>query len=163
MVAELHRYTQLEAARVDYDGHDDGSESWPAPACFELQIVCVDGAVVRDGPEIDACMTVDTVAMGTVLYASQRRVATGVMRYHTTAEAGLEAQSIRHASRSLERPQLRRPRSGSLSGGGAASGSDTVVDGWISEHIRGRVDHPSKEPIAEVLDFFGRADPDDGE
>ena len=61
-----------------YEGN--GRAPWPEPSGFLLHVVCAHGAVVRDGPEIDTCATVDTREMGTVLWATERRAVSQVKR-----------------------------------------------------------------------------------
>jgi hypothetical protein len=61
------------------------SAPWPEPSGFLLHVVCAHGAVVRDGPEIDTCATVDTREMGAVLWATERRAVSQV----TNETAGL--------------------------------------------------------------------------
>ena len=52
------------------------------PSSYKLRIVCQDGAIVRDGIEIDSCQSVGSLEMGEIVTASDRCVnASGVMRY----------------------------------------------------------------------------------
>jgi len=51
---------------------------------YRLKIVCQEGAVVRDGTEIDSCSNVGSMEMGEVTDAFERCVnSSGVMRYRT--------------------------------------------------------------------------------
>jgi len=51
---------------------------------YRLRIVCEEGAVVRDGIEIDSCASVGSIEMGEVAEAFDRCVnSSGVMRYRT--------------------------------------------------------------------------------
>jgi E3 ubiquitin-protein ligase HUWE1 len=52
---------------------------------FRLRIVCPEGAVVRDGIEIDSCATVGNMEMGEVVESFDRCVnSSGILRYRTT-------------------------------------------------------------------------------
>jgi len=54
------------------------------PARYRLRIVCADGAVVRDGIDIDSCHNVGNLEMGEEIIAFERVVnRSGVMRYRT--------------------------------------------------------------------------------
>ena len=51
---------------------------------YRLRIVCLEGAVVRDGIEIDSCTNVGSLEMGDIVEASDRCVnASGILRYRT--------------------------------------------------------------------------------
>jgi hypothetical protein len=54
------------------------------PASYRLRIVCADGAVVRDGIDIDSCHNVGNLEMGEEITAFERIInRSGVMRYRT--------------------------------------------------------------------------------
>ena len=51
---------------------------------FRLRIVCPEGAVVRNGIEIDSCASVGSMEMGEIATASNRCInSSGILRYHT--------------------------------------------------------------------------------
>jgi E3 ubiquitin-protein ligase HUWE1 len=51
---------------------------------YKLRIVCPEGAIVRDGIEIDDCASVGSMEMGEIVEAFDRCVnSSGVLRYHT--------------------------------------------------------------------------------
>ena len=51
---------------------------------YRLRIVCLEGAVVRDGIEIDSCLNVGSLEMGDIVEASDRCInASGILRYKT--------------------------------------------------------------------------------
>jgi len=52
--------------------------------CYRLRIVCQEGAVVRDGIEIDSCANIGSMEMGEIVVATDRCLnSSGVMRYRT--------------------------------------------------------------------------------
>mmetsp|Transcript_22179 Transcript_22179/g.25505 ORF Transcript_22179/g.25505 Transcript_22179/m.25505 type:complete len:1567 (+) Transcript_22179:308-5008(+) len=54
------------------------------PAVYRLRIVCQDGAVVRNGIEIDSCASVGSLEMGEIVEAHERCInSCGVTRYKT--------------------------------------------------------------------------------
>lgn len=58
--------------------------SW-YPAKYRLRIVCQDGAVVRDGIEIDSCASIGNMEIGETVEAYDRCInSSGVMRYCTS-------------------------------------------------------------------------------
>ena len=91
-LSEFHHSAILESCRVR---SDDGFESdfrkrhTKVDASVEsiryrLRIVCQEGAVVRDGIEIDSCNNIGSMEMGEVADAYERCVnSSGVMRYRT--------------------------------------------------------------------------------
>ena len=51
---------------------------------YRLRVVCLEGAVVRDGIEIDSCLNVGSLEMGDIVEASDRCInASGILRYRT--------------------------------------------------------------------------------
>ncbi|KAG7352855.1 HECT-domain ubiquitin-transferase [Nitzschia inconspicua] len=51
---------------------------------YKLRIVCSEGAIVRDGTEIDDCASVGSMEMGEIVEAYDRCInSSGVLRYHT--------------------------------------------------------------------------------
>ena len=52
--------------------------------CYRLRIVCQEGAVVRDGIEIDSCANIGSMEMGEIVIATDRCLnSSGVMRYRS--------------------------------------------------------------------------------
>mmetsp|Transcript_9044 Transcript_9044/g.11092 ORF Transcript_9044/g.11092 Transcript_9044/m.11092 type:complete len:4662 (-) Transcript_9044:66-14051(-) len=89
----LYRESVLEVCRIRSDGSFDERDSGRRhrvanspyfPACYRLRIVCQEGAVVRDGIEIDSCESVGGLEMGEIVEAFDRCInSSGVMRYRT--------------------------------------------------------------------------------
>jgi len=53
--------------------------------CFLLRIVCPEGAVVRDGIDIDSCRKLGTMEMGEIVNAFERCInSSGILRYRTS-------------------------------------------------------------------------------
>ena len=91
-LAEFHHSAILESCRIRSDDtfesdfrrrhakFEHNSES----IRYRLRIVCQEGAVVRDGVEIDSCSNIGSMEMGEVADAYERCVnSSGVMRYRT--------------------------------------------------------------------------------
>jgi hypothetical protein len=90
----IYRTTMLEVCRVrskaEYDEREiqrckPPGESDHQPAVYRLRIVCCDGAVVRDGIDIDSCDSVTNLEMGEEVEAYDRCInRSGIMRYRTS-------------------------------------------------------------------------------
>lgn len=94
-LSALHRDSMQEVCRIrTEDGYDQreldrcippgtpGDTSHPA--LYRLRIVCAEGAVVRNGIDIDASASVGGLEIGEVIEATERCInASGVMRYRT--------------------------------------------------------------------------------
>ena len=90
----LYRSAISEVCRVrssaDYEDLD--TQRWKAPgdstnhpASYKLRIVCADGAVVRNGIDIDSCDSVGNLEMGEEVLAFDRCInRSGIMRYRTS-------------------------------------------------------------------------------
>jgi Domain of Unknown Function (DUF913). len=76
-------------SNVNYDRAEGERRCGPGnskchPARYRLRIVCADGAVVRDGIDIDCCHNVGNLEMGEEITAFERIInRSGVMRYRT--------------------------------------------------------------------------------
>jgi E3 ubiquitin-protein ligase HUWE1 len=93
----LQRSAQLEMCRSNLEEEEAGME-YSEPDIFLLRIVCTDGAVVRNGADIDACEQISTLEMGAISEAFERgQMANGVMRYRT--EFGWVSEHIRGGTR----------------------------------------------------------------
>lgn len=91
-LAEFHHSAILESCRIrsddrfesDFRKRHSKSEHGPESIRYRLRIVCQEGAVVRDGVEIDSCSNIGSMEMGEVADAYERCVnSSGVMRYRT--------------------------------------------------------------------------------
>ena len=92
-LSTLYRCSLYEVCRIrtekDFDQRDDKRWRPPGdsnyhPASYRLRIVCPEGAVVRDGIDIDSCASVGSLEMGEEVYAFDRCVnGSGIMRYRT--------------------------------------------------------------------------------
>ena len=92
-LSALHRSTQLETCRVRTEDNYATREEERTknveevgtkhhPRIYVLRIVNPDGAVIRDGIEIDFCNNVGSYDMGSIVVANDRCInASGVMRY----------------------------------------------------------------------------------
>lgn len=93
-LAHLYRSSMSEVCRIrtdkNYDERDNGrwkspGESKNHPAAYKLRIVCADGAVVRNGIDIDSCDSVGNLEMGEEVWAYDRCInRSGIMRYRTS-------------------------------------------------------------------------------
>lgn len=55
------------------------------PLLYKIRIVCQEGAIVRDGIDIDQCESVGNIEMGEIVYAYDRCInSSGVLRYRTS-------------------------------------------------------------------------------
>lgn len=85
----MHEVCRIRS-REEYDNRND--KRWLAPgecdnhpAVYKLRIVCAEGAIVRDGIDIDSCASVGSLEMGEEVLAYDRCVnGSGIMRYKTT-------------------------------------------------------------------------------
>ncbi len=89
----FYRTSMSEVCRVrstdDFEERD--SQRWHPPgqskshvAIYRLRIVCADGAIVRDGIDIDSCSSVGGLEMGEEVDAFDRCInRSGIMRYRT--------------------------------------------------------------------------------
>ena len=95
-LSSLHRSTIFEVCRIrteDQFEELDSKRCRPRtdrdpsslPPMYRLRIVCQEGAVVRDGIDIDSCSSVGSLQMGEIVEAYDRCInSSGVMRYHTS-------------------------------------------------------------------------------
>lgn len=89
----LFRSSSIELCKIrsesDFESRD--LERWKTPgisssypAIYILRIVCSDGAIVRDGIDIDSCTSVGGLEMGEEIFAYERCInRSGIMRYRT--------------------------------------------------------------------------------
>jgi len=94
-LSNLHRCSMQEVCRVRTEEGYDQRESdrccppgTPGnnshPALYRIRIVCPDGAVVRDGIEIDSSESVGGLEIGEIVEATERCInSSGVLRYRT--------------------------------------------------------------------------------
>jgi E3 ubiquitin-protein ligase HUWE1 len=89
-LSRFHQSATFEVCRIrSEEGYEDrerkrllGNES--DKVRYKLRIVCAEGAVVRDGIEIDSCASVGTMEMGEIVEAFDRCInSSGVLRYRT--------------------------------------------------------------------------------
>jgi len=90
----LNLSSQIELSKIRTSPNFDSTEltrrSKPSPSnmshpnVYRLRIVCQDGAVIRNGIEIDSCASVGNLEMGEVVEAFYRCInSCGLMRYRT--------------------------------------------------------------------------------
>ena len=92
-LSTLYRSSLLEVCRIRTDKNFElrDIKRWDAPgnsdyfpALYRLRIVCSEGAVVRDGIDIDSCASVGSLEMGEEVDAYDRCInGSGIMRYRT--------------------------------------------------------------------------------
>lgn len=92
-LGDIYRTSLLEVCRIrsqkEYDENEfqrcrPPGESDHQPSFYRLRIVCSDGAVVRDGIDIDSCDSVTNLEMGEEVVAFDRCInRSGIMRYRT--------------------------------------------------------------------------------
>ncbi|GAX13555.1 E3 ubiquitin-protein ligase HUWE1 [Fistulifera solaris] len=88
-LAEFHRLALFEVCRVRTEEWFETNEVQRLTRRvksrrYKLRIVCPEGAVLRDGMEIDSCANVGNLEMGEVVVAYDRCInSSGIMRYRT--------------------------------------------------------------------------------
>lgn len=87
-LSSFHRSAIFEVCRVrtEKPENDDSASLADINVSlrYRLRIVCPEGAVVRDGIEIDSCATVGSMEMGEIVEAFDRCInSSGVLRYRT--------------------------------------------------------------------------------
>lgn len=83
-VCRIRTEPDYELLDLEYRKAADGSKTSHHPALYKLRIVCAEGAVVRDGIEIDSCESVGGLEFGEIVEAFDRCInSSGVMRYRT--------------------------------------------------------------------------------
>jgi E3 ubiquitin-protein ligase HUWE1 len=88
-IAEFHRLTLFDVCRVRTEEWFEANEVNRLTLRvnarrYKLRIVCPEGAVLRDGMEIDSCANVGNMEMGEVVVADDRCInSSGIMRYRT--------------------------------------------------------------------------------
>ena len=105
-LATLFRCSLYEVCRVRSDDTFNSRDKnrWKAPgesnyhpATYRLRIVCAEGAVVRDGIDIDSCASVGGLEMGEEVDAFDRCInGSGIMRYRT-AKGWVSEQTRGHS------------------------------------------------------------------
>eukprot|EP00571_Detonula_confervacea_P003423 CAMPEP_0172329052 /NCGR_PEP_ID=MMETSP1058-20130122/60671_1 /TAXON_ID=83371 /ORGANISM="Detonula confervacea, Strain CCMP 353" /LENGTH=4507 /DNA_ID=CAMNT_0013046199 /DNA_START=90 /DNA_END=13614 /DNA_ORIENTATION=- len=86
----LHRSSLLEVCRIrtesGFDVRDEvRSRASDQPLMYKIRIVCQEGAIVRNGIDIDRCDNVGSLEMGEIVYAYDRCInSSGVLRYQTS-------------------------------------------------------------------------------
>jgi hypothetical protein len=86
----LHRSSLFEICRIRAEpGFDDKdavrSRASDHPLVYKIRIVCQEGAIVRNGIDIDRCESVGNIEMGEIVYAYDRCInSSGVLRYRTS-------------------------------------------------------------------------------
>jgi hypothetical protein len=92
-LSTLHRSSMVELSRArsqreynnDLDRLKLPGDSKSYPALYKLRVVCPEGAVVRNGIDIDSCTNVGSLEMGEIVEAYERCVnLSGIMRYRTS-------------------------------------------------------------------------------
>ena len=91
-ISEFHQTAVLESCRFRSEPLFEACEksrltrrdSTHSLLCYKLRIVCQEGAVVRDGIEIDSCANIGSMEMGEIVIATDRCLnSSGVMRYRS--------------------------------------------------------------------------------
>jgi len=86
----LHRSSLYEVCRIrtkpGFDERDEVQSKAPEqPLVYKIRIVCQEGAIIRNGIDIDRCENVGNMEMGEVVCAYDRCInSSGVLRYHTS-------------------------------------------------------------------------------
>jgi len=86
----LHRSSLYEVCRIrtqpGFDERDEIQSKTPEqPLVYKIRIVCQEGAIIRNGIDIDRCENVGNMEMGEVVCAYDRCInSSGVLRYHTS-------------------------------------------------------------------------------
>eukprot|EP00594_Rhizosolenia_setigera_P016017 CAMPEP_0178975182 /NCGR_PEP_ID=MMETSP0789-20121207/22977_1 /TAXON_ID=3005 /ORGANISM="Rhizosolenia setigera, Strain CCMP 1694" /LENGTH=691 /DNA_ID=CAMNT_0020663813 /DNA_START=1947 /DNA_END=4022 /DNA_ORIENTATION=+ len=81
----LHHSAIMEVCRVRVASTSEDPLLEKPPSIYRLRIVCNEGAVVRDGIEIDSCNNIGSLQMGEIVDAYDRCInSSGVMRYNTS-------------------------------------------------------------------------------
>lgn len=86
----LYRSSLFEICRIRTEpGFDDldaaRNRASELPLVYKIRIVCQEGAIVRDGIDIDHCESVGNIEMGEIVYAYDRCInSSGVLRYRTS-------------------------------------------------------------------------------
>ena len=86
----MQRSSLLEVCRIRTEpGFDERdairSRAPDQPLVYKIRIVCQEGAVVRNGIDIDRCESVGNIEMGEIVYAYDRCInSSGVLRYRTS-------------------------------------------------------------------------------
>jgi hypothetical protein len=89
-VSGMTRSSLFEACRIRTEPSADSRDAVRGrasdrPLVYKIRIVCQEGAIVRNGIEIDRCESVGNVEMGEIIYAYDRCVnSSGVLRYQTS-------------------------------------------------------------------------------
>ena len=89
-ISLLHRTSLFEVCRIRTETDFDSREAIRGnisdkPLIYKIRIVCQEGAIVRNGIEIDRCESVGNVEMGEIVYAYDRCInSSGVLRYQTS-------------------------------------------------------------------------------
>ncbi|GKY98288.1 hypothetical protein MPSEU_000786400 [Mayamaea pseudoterrestris] len=88
-LSEFYRSSLFEVCRVRTEGDFDSAEvsrltTRTQNLLYKLRIVCPEGAVVRDGIEIDSCASVGSMEMGEIVLAYDRCInSSGILRWRT--------------------------------------------------------------------------------
>jgi E3 ubiquitin-protein ligase HUWE1 len=88
-VSVFHQSSMFEVCRVrTEDGFEEMEKERyvrrTGSLRYRLRIVCPEGAVVRDGIEIDSCASVGSMEMGEIVDSFDRCInSSGILRYHT--------------------------------------------------------------------------------
>jgi hypothetical protein len=89
-LSALHRSSLWEVCRIrtkpDFDERESiRSRALKEPLLYKMRIVCQEGAIVRNGIDIDGCENVGSLEMGEVVEAFDRCInSSGVLRYQTS-------------------------------------------------------------------------------
>ena len=89
-LSALHRSSLWEVCRIrtkpDFDERESiRSRALKEPLLYKMRIVCQEGAIVRNGIDIDGCENVGSVEIGEVVEAFDRCInSSGVLRYKTS-------------------------------------------------------------------------------
>lgn len=88
-LSALHRSSLWEVCRKrtepDFDDRESmRSRALKEPLIYKMRVVCQEGAIVRNGVDIDGCENVGSIEMGEVVEAFDRCInSSGVLRYQT--------------------------------------------------------------------------------
>lgn len=88
-LSRTHRTSLFEVCRMrahpNFESSDRARLVTRSNLKYRLRIVCLEGAVVRDGVEIDSCANVGSMELGEVVEAFDRCInSSGILRYRTS-------------------------------------------------------------------------------
>ena len=141
----LRNVCQARAA-MDYDDRDrQRMQRHNTRLRYRLRIVCSEGAVVRDGIDIDSCANVGSLEMGEIIVAFDRCInSSGILRYRT--ERGWVSEMTRgHGREPIA--EVFQIYEASSDDDGDVTMEDTVTNQPKSSHKRVEADVPDLQTV----------------